>query len=271
MPTGADGVLTATWRPDVAAVSLDVLGSAWPAAVVEVRLVRRVAGEEETPVRGADKVSAIGGYWTGTDHEMLELGSSITYQAVGYTSAGLPVLSSMVTVSTEGARHGVWLKAPGRPNLTVRLGMVERGSRSSMTQGGVYNIAGGRGVAVAAASGRDGDTMTLRVRATSTAERESALALLDEHRVLLIQPVAHVRPFRDAWWFVSSVDEALLTQADRADYWDLTLNLTRVGVPSGAGQEVVGWSYASIASTYADYVAVKAAYSDYLSLTRGPA
>lgn len=270
MPTGADGVLTATWRPEVAAVSLEVLGSAWPSAVVSVRIERRVAGESVVPVRGADKVSAIGGYWTGTDHEM-PLESSVTYQAIGYTAADVPVLSSMVTVATSGAAHGVWLKAPGRPNLTVRMGMADRGTRSSSTQGGVYNIAGGRGVAVAAASGRDGDTMTLRLRAASTTQLNSATALLDEHRVLLIQPVGTVSPFREAWWFVSSVDESLLTQADRADYWDLTLTLSRVGVPSGAGQEVVGWSYASIAATYADYAAVKAAYSDYLSLTRGPA
>lgn len=268
MPTGADGVLTATWRPEAAAVSLEVLGSAWSSAVVEVRIERRVAGESVVPVRGADRVPAVGGYWVGTDHEQ-PLESSVTYQAIGYTAAGAQVLSAMVTVSTSGAPHGIWLKAPGKPNLTVRLGMVERGTRSSTTQGGVYNIAGGRGVAVAAASGRDGDTMTLRVRPRSTAELESALALLDEHRVLLIQPVAVIRPFRDAWWFVSSVEEALLTQADRADYWDITLNLTRVGVPAGAGQGVVGWSYAAVAGTYATYAALKAAKASYFDVARG--
>lgn len=268
MPTGADGVLTATWRPEAAAVSLEVLGSAWSSAVVDVRIMRYVAGEPDVPVRGADRVPAVGGYWTGSDHEQ-PLGSSVTYQAIGYTAAGAQVLSSMVTVSTDGAPHGIWLKAAGRPNLTCRLGLVERGARSSVTQGGVYNIVGGRGIAVAAAAGREGDTLSLRLRAESTAELTAALALLDERRIVLIQAVGTVRPLPDAWWYVSAVEDALVSQADRADLWDVTLALTRTGVPAGGGQGVIGWSYAAVAATYATYADLAAARDSYFDLARG--
>lgn len=268
MPTGADGVLTATWRPEAAAVSLEVLGSAWSSAVVEVRVMRLVAGEPDVPVRGADRVPAVGGYWAGSDHEQ-PLGSSVTYQAIGFTAAGATVLSSMVTVSTEGAAHGIWLKAAGRPNLTTRLGLVEVGELGSATQGGVYNVVGGRGIAVAAAAGREGDTLSLTVRAASVADLEAVDALLDEHRVLLIQPIARVRPFRPGWWFVSAVSTSLEVQVDRSDSWLIALSLTRTGVPAGGGQGVIGWSWAAVTATYPTWTAAMAAHPTWFDLTRG--
>lgn len=238
------------------------------APITHITIHRLVAGQPDTPVRGADHVPAIDGYWTGTDHEQ-PLRSTVTYQATGHTATGAQVLSSTVTVSTDGVAHGIWLKAAGHPNLTTRLGLVERGARSSVTQGGVYNIAGGRGIAVAAAAGREGDTLSLRLRAESTAELTAALTLLDEHRIVLIQAVGTVRPLPDAWWYVSAVEDALVSQADRTDLWDVTLNLTRTGIPAGGGQGVIGWSWDDVEATYATWNDVEAAYATWFDLERG--
>ena len=267
MPTGSDGVLTATWRPEAAAVSLEVLGSAWPSAVVEVRLMRLVAGETGVPVRGADRVPAVGGYWVGTDHEM-PLGSSIAYQAIGYTSAGVEVLSSMVTVSTEGAPHGIWLKVAGRPNLTVRTVGRSVDGPTSETQGGVYDIAGGFGVAVASASGINADRLTLTIGSVDATQEQSIRAVLSAHRVLLIQDCGH-DTIPSGWYFVGSVSRAprdpLYLLPGRAH----TLTLTRTGVPAGAGQGVVGWSYAAVRAAFATYAALKAAKATYFDVARG--
>lgn len=267
MPNGSDGVLTATWRPEAAAVSLEVLGSAWPSAVVEVRMMRLVAGEPDVPVRGADRVPAVGGYWVGSDHEM-PLGSSIAYQAIGYTSAGVAVLSSMVTVSTEGARHGIWLKVAGRPNLSVcTVGRAVDGPTSE-TQGGVYDIAGGFGVAVASASGINADRLTLTIGSVDAAQEQSIRAVLSAHRVLLIQDCGH-DTIPSGWYFVSSVSRAprdlLYLLPGRVH----TLTLTRTGVPAGAGQGVIGWSWDAVAATYATWDDVEAAYATWFDLERG--
>ena len=238
MPTGSDGVLTATWRPEAAAVSLEVLGSAWPSAVVEVRIMRLVAGETDVPVRGADRVPAVGGFWVGSDHEM-PLGSSITYQAIGYASAGAAVLSSMVTVSTSGAPHGIWLKVAGKPNLSVCTVGRSVDGPTSETQGGVYDIAGGFGVAVASASGINADRLTLTIGSVDAAQEQSIRAVLSAHRVLLIQDCGHdVIP--SGWYFVSSVSRAPRDARYLAPGRNHTLALTRTGIPAGAGQGVGG-------------------------------
>lgn len=271
MPTGSDGVLTATWRPEAAAVSLEVRGWAWPwpwsAEVVEVRIERRVAGEPVVPVRGADRVPAVGGYWLGTDHEM-PLRSSVTYQAIGYNASGAAFASSMVTVSTEGAPHGIWLKVAGRPNLSVcTVGRAVDGPTSE-TQGGVYDIAGGFGVAVASASGINADRLTLTIGSVDAAQEQSIRAVLSAHRVLLIQDCGH-DTIPSGWYFVGSVSrtprDPLYLLPGRAH----TLTLTRTGVPAGAGQGVVGWSYAAVAGTYATYTALKAAKASYFDVARG--
>ena len=267
MPTGTDGVLTATWRPEAAAVSLEVLGSAWPSAVVEVRMMRLVAGETDVPVRGADRVPAVGGYWVGSDHET-PLGSSITYQAIGYTSAGVTVLSSMVTVSTEGAPHGIWLKVAGRPNLTVcTVGRAVDGPTSE-TQGGVYDVAGGFGVAVASASGINADRLTLTVGSTDATQEQSIRAVLSAHRVLLIQDCGH-DTIPSGWYFVGSVSRAPRDPKYLLPGRVHTLTLTRTGIPAGAGQGVIGWDYAAIAASYADYAEVAATFASYYDLARG--
>lgn len=267
MPTGSDGVLTATWRPEAAAVSLEVLGSAWPSAVVEVRLMRLVAGETDVPVRGADRVPAVGGYWVGSDHEM-PLGPSITYQAIGYTSAGVAVLSSMVTVSTEGAPHGIWLKVAGRPNLSVcTVGRAVDGPTSE-TQGGVYDIAGGFGVAVASASGINADRLTLTVGSTDATQEQSIRAVLSAHRVLLIQDCGH-DTIPSGWYFVGSVSRAPRDPLYLLPGRVHTLSLTRTGVPAGAGQGVIGWSWDAVAATYATWADVEAAYATWFDLERG--
>ena len=267
MPTGSDGVLTATWRPEVAAVSLEVLGSAWPSAVVEVRLMRLVAGEEDVPVRGADRVPAIDGYWLGTDHEM-PLHSSVTYQAIGYTAAGAQVLSAMVTVSTEGAPHGIWLKVAGQPNLTVlTVGRAVDGPASD-TQGGVYDVVGGRGVAVASVAGVNAERVTLTVGSKDGAQERSIRNVLDTHRVLLIQDCGHdVLP--SGWYFVSSVSRAPRDPKYLLPGRVHTLSLTRTGVPAGAGQGVIGWSWAAVEATYATWDDVAAARASWFALERG--
>ncbi|QIK82391.1 hypothetical protein [Sanguibacter sp. HDW7] len=267
MPTGADGVLTATWRPEAAAVSLEVLGSAWSSAVVEVRVMRLVAGESDVPVRGADRVPAVGGYWAGSDHEQ-PLGSSVTYQAIGYTAAGVAVLSSMVTVSTEGAPHGIWLKAAGRPNLTVRgTGRASDGP-VSQTQGGVYDVIGGTGVAVASVAGVNASTYSLVVSSEDAGVEASIRALLSTTRVVLVQDCGH-DVIESGWYYVSQVSRAPRDPQYLLPGRVHTLSLTRTGVPAGGGQGVIGWSWAAVTATYPTWSAAMAAHPTWFDLTRG--
>lgn len=267
MPTGADGVLTAVWRPEAAAVSLEVLGSAWSSAVVEVRVMRLVAGESDVPVRGADRVPAVGGYWAGSDHEQ-PLGSSVTYQAIGYTAAGASVLSSMVTVSTDGAPHGIWLKAAGRPNLTVRTTGRASDGPVSVTQGGVYDVIGGTGVAVASVAGVNASTYSLVVSSEDAGREASIRALLGATRVILVQDCGH-DVVESGWYYVSQVARAPRDPQHLLPGRVHTLSLTRTGVPAGGGQGVIGWSWAAVTATYPTWSDAMSAHPTWFDLTRG--
>jgi len=267
MPTGADGVLTATWRSGAAAVSLEVVGTAWPVAVVEVRIMRLVAGQPDVPVRGADRVPAIAGFWVGSDHEQ-PLHSTVVYQAVGWTAAGAQVVSSMVTVDTTGAPHGIWLKAAGRPNLTVCTVGRSVDGPTSHTQGGVYDVVGGTGVAVASVAGVQADRVTMTV-GSLTVEQETAIrALLTTTRILLVQDCGH-DVIDSGWYYVDSVQRAPRDPQHLLPGRNHTLSLTRTGIPAGGGQGVVGWSWAAVEASYATWADVEAAYPTWFDLERG--
>lgn len=267
MSISAEGILEATFDPEWASVGLIVDGGMWPSPVATIRIVRRIAGEADMVVRGVDRVTAVGGYWIGSDIEM-PLGAPVSYIVDGYGPTGALVASAHVTVTTDGAGRGVWLKAAGQPNATVRLGLVEVGSITSETQGGVYDIVGGTGVAVGAAGGLNAERFSITVRAMTTSELDAALRTLAT-RILLIQPLARVRPFPSGWYFVESVSRTRANQVDGDETVDLALSVVRTGMPAGVGQGIAGVSWGSVMGTYGDWEQVTDDVATWFALGRG--
>lgn len=264
------GPLTATFDPARAAVALEVDGSQWgtdPGDITHITITRQVAGTPDVPVRGVDNLAVIGGAFVGSDIEA-PLHETVTYQLVGVSTEPAGNLTYSVTISTTGTECGLWLKVAGRPDLTHLAILRHVGDVESATQGGVYDVIGGHGVAVAAASGSDADRVQVTIGSRDDQATAAIRAVL-EHRIVLLQSCEH-RPLDAGWYFVSSVRRSLRAQTVHVPGRDFELTLTRAGVPAGAGQGVLGWDYQTIASDYPDYQSLIDSFEDFWALLRGP-
>lgn len=261
-------LLTATFSPGTASVSLVVDGSFWASVPASITVERRVAGRETVPVRGAHRVAAVGGYFVGSDSEM-DLDSTVTYVVTGYTSSGSAITGAEVTVSTEGGECGAWLKVAGRPGLNVLTILRNVGDVTSESQGGVYDIAGGRGVAVAEASGTRADRLSLLVGSEDSGHTDRVRAVLDESRIVLVQSCRH-RPFDSGWYFIPSVARSMRTQMSEFPGRNFAFDLVRTGVPAGAGQGLASWSWSALLESYATWQDVYEAFPSWFATAQGP-
>jgi hypothetical protein len=272
MPTSADGIIAATFEPDAARVQLVVDGGMWPGTVRTLTLTRTVPGYATVPVRGFDQPRrTAGGWYLGSDHEFEgPLGSDVTYTVTGYDAAGARVGSASVTVSTAGTEWGVWLKAPGRPELTIMCPLVSVTSRSITDQGGEYQVHGGD--AVSQSSGVNAEHLQLVV-ATRTPGEAAALRTLYERataRTLLVQ-TAEPEECTSGWYRVASLASENPAQV-RSDVYARrvhTLALTRVAMPAGVGVAFAGTIYESVRQAHPTYQAIKDLGLGYADLARG--
>ncbi|MFD2792588.1 hypothetical protein ACFS27_03405 [Promicromonospora vindobonensis] len=100
MPTSPDGILTVTFDPVRAAVQIQVNGSAWPAPVSRVTIMRTSPGQGAIPVRDLERRAVAGGTLLWVDNEA-PLGVDVTYSCVGYDSAGDEVQVGLTNLVTD--------------------------------------------------------------------------------------------------------------------------------------------------------------------------
>lgn len=268
MPVSGDGILEATFDPAWAAVRLIVDGGMWPTSVDTITITRAVAGEADVPVRGVESRQVVGGTFVGTDHEMA-LDTTVTYRVDGYLE-DVFVASAQVSVSTAGAAAGLWLKAAGRPDLTVRVPLRTVSETTSVTIGGVYQVAGGGGsVAQTSAqwSGIASDALAVTV-AAPVVSVPGLRALLDRARVVLLQPVGS-GDIDPGWYFVATVARVNPAQVEAFGQRWFTLNVQRTGVPAGDGAGLAGTSWAALADEHATWADVLAAYPSWFDVLKG--
>lgn len=267
MPTSPDGILQAEFDTAWASVTLIVDGGMWPSPVTAVTIRRAVAGVEAVTVRGVDRLPLVGGYFIGTDSEA-PLGASVQYVADGYASTGELVASATISVATSGAAAGVWLKVAGSPNLTAHAAIRAIGDIESTTQGGVYQIAGGGAVGVSEFGGINAENFSLTLSANVGGQLEQLRGALYTSRTVLVQPVGST-DIDPGWYFVHRVTRSNPAQVEHSRFRWYTLDLTRTGVPSGAGQGLSDWSWAAVLETYSTWEALGAAHPSWFSLLRG--
>lgn len=258
--------LVATWQPASASVLLTVVGSTWTTVPATVTVTRKTASTAEVKVRGIIGKSVIGGYLVATDHEM-DLNANVTYTITGYSALGAVVGSASATVATTAATDGVWVKAPGRPDLSVFCLPASLGDVSSQTIGGVYQVIGGQAVAVAQWSGLAALSAGLTLRTDRGSHTSRLKALLQVARVLLVQPVGW-SDLDPGWYYASSAVWQNPGGFDAFTFRLCTLALQHVGVPAGQ-QSGATWTYAVSSATWATYAASKAAHASYFARSQG--
>ncbi|MFE6228903.1 hypothetical protein [Cellulosimicrobium sp. NPDC057862] len=267
MPTSPDGILEAAFDAGQNLVRLTVDGGMWPDPVSWLLITRASAGVATEPVRTANTVRAAGGWWLGVD-DAAPMDTSCTYTVTGYSEGGEIVATASVVVETVGALWGLWLKAPGRPQLTCRAVFRGVGDRSSPTQGGVYQVPGGG--SVPQWSGVDTDQLTIEVATESAAETARLDALLRAERVLLIQS-GQPEEIPSGYYYVAvkSRSNPAQLRSDEEPYRVTDLALTATSAPAGEGQGYTGTTYETVRQTYATYADVLAGNATYFDVQQG--
>lgn len=260
---------TATFDPATAAVSLEVLSGEWPGATpTAVSITRRPMGGVEVPVRGWTRRTIVAGAVFAVDAEM-PLGTQVAYTVVGLDTAGATVGTRTATATTTGAAEGLWLKAPGRPDLTVRVDVANLGDIVSDTIGGNYQILGGDAIAVSQWGGISPDKVPLVLRTDRGSHTLALRALFQAARVVLLQPIG-LSDLDDGWMFVAQVARANPAGFDDFDFRWTTVQLEATSTPAG---DVAGatWTWDMLAATYATWDDVLAAHASWAAVVRGPA
>ena len=260
---------SATFDLVTAAVTVEVLTADWPGATpVQVSIVRRPSGEPEMAVRGWTRRAVVAGHVYATDGEM-PLESPVTYTVAGFSSAGASVGAVTVTVDTSGAEHGLWIKAPGRPDLTVRVDVATFDDIGSDTIGGNYQILGGDALAVSQWGGLAPDRVPLTLRTDRGPHTAALRALLTAARIVLLQPIG-LSDIDPGWYFAASAGRSNPGGFDAFEMRYTKLQLETTAVPAG---DVAGavWTWDMLAATYATWDDVAAAYSSWAGVMRGPA
>lgn len=259
--------LVAAFDPETASVQLTVDGSTWATVPATVTVTRQASGEASETVRGLIGKAVVGGYLVATDHEM-PLGASVTYTIVGMDSSGTSLASASASVATTVTATGVWVKAPGRPDLSILCQPASLGEITSTTVGGVYQVLGGEGVAVAQYSGVAPESFQLVLRTDKGADTDSLRKLLKDYRVVLLQPVG-VDDMDPGWYFTGQANRSNPGGFNDFAFRYTTLTPVASRVPAGSSGGSV-WTYAALADTYATYDDVKAAFGSYFALAQGP-
>lgn len=269
MAVSTNGILEVVFVPEWAACTLVVDGGMWPSAVTSITVTRTMPGFASITVRGLERREVIDGSWIGSDPE-ISLDSSVTYEVVGYSAAGLEVGRASVTVETTGAAWGLWLTVAGKPNLTTRAVYHDQGAVTSTTQGGVYPVAGGGSVAqsIAQYSGTDGDATSVTIRADSDAEIARVRAVLDNHRIVLLR-TGLPELLDSGWYFVDRVTSSWIEQTAEIRVKTFTLSLIRTAMPVGKGTGTAGVTWISVAAKHPTWAAVKTAVASWFELMKG--
>lgn len=202
-------------------------------------------------------------------------GADAGYGPVGsvlYSWDGTPNASTSLALTVTSATPvpwGLWLKAPGRPELTVRADLTNVGDRSTATQGGAYQVHGGP--AVPQSSGVNAETLTITVSTRDPGQAAALRRLLDTAtaRTLLLQ-TGQPEEIPSGWYFVSSATESNPAQmtSNLQPLRRFTLDLTRTVAPAGGGVAFSGTTYETVRQQHPTYADVAAA-GTYADVARG--
>lgn len=267
MPTSPDGILEAEFEASQNRVRLVVDGGMWPAPVSRLTITRSSAGAPTEPVRTANNAASAGGWFLGVD-DAAPMDSSCTYTVTGFDEGGVPVATASVVVATTGAEWGLWLKSPGRPQLTCLVTFRSVGDRDTPTQGGVYQVPGG--AAIPQWSGVDAESFAIEVATETQAATARLDALLRVERVLLVQS-GQPEEIPAGYYFAMKVPRSNPVQlrSDEEAYRVTTLDLVRTTAPVGEGQGFTGTTYETTRQTFATYADVLAGAATYFDVLEG--
>jgi hypothetical protein len=260
-------ILQVTYDPAWAAVRVVVDGGMWPSAVASIRLVRTSASEGVVPVRGVERLVTAGGYWIGTDHEM-PLGEAIQYTVAGYAANGTVVASESASVTTTSTACELWIKAPGRPDLSRPVKFRTIGDVAFSPRGSNYQIA--RGGAVAQTSGMDTESLSLVVGVDGPGEVTALERLVRGYQTILLQHGGEPE-FTPGWYMVTSMSRSNPAQKVYGIYAkrDFTLNLEATSRPAGVGVAATGVSWATVMQQHATWADVLATVPTWFDLQKG--
>ncbi len=231
--------------------------------VSRVLIERSSPGVATEPVRTANNVPTAGGWFLGAD-DAAPMDTTCTYTVSGLDEYGGLVATSSVAVETTGAARGLWLKAPGRPQFTCRVRLIDPGENSAQTQGAVFQVPGG--ATIPQWSGVDGDTRRLVVAAPTAADVARLRALLATERTLLIQS-RQPEQFPSGYWFVQTEGISRIGPATEQAWFSLPV--TRTTAPVGEGQGFTGTTYETVRQTYATYADLLAGNATYFDVIEG--
>ncbi|WP_454044409.1 hypothetical protein [Cellulosimicrobium sp. Marseille-Q8652] len=266
MPTSPDGILDASYDAVQNLVRLTVDGGMWPAPVSRLTITRSSAGAPTEPLRTVRNRAVAGGWFLGYD-DAAPMDATSTYTATGMDAFGGTVAVATVAVDVAGAEWGLWLKAPGRPQLTCRVALHDPGEVNAVTQGMAYQVPGGS--AIAQWSGVDADSRTITVIAKSAQDAARVRALLAAERTLLIQ-TGQPEEIPSGYWFVLAENAARLgvRKPGTGQVW-FTLPLTRTTAPVGEGQGFTGATYETARQRHPTYRALRDANATYFDVQQG--
>ena len=133
------------------------------------------------PVRLAEPATLTHGVWSGYDYES-PFGVSLLYTITGDTGA-------TATISARLDVPDVWLRSPGQPELSCRIGYQGRGSMGSRTRKSTQAALtpfGRSSPIIVSGPVRQSASSSLLVLTQSLAERAALWALLETDAVLLL-------------------------------------------------------------------------------------
>jgi len=262
--------LTPTFYPqqNLVQLVLDGTGTGWSTATAAT-ITRSVAGGSPVPVRGVERRPVVGGVLVWSDNEA-PMDTSVVYAATGVGFDGPVPLTA--TVETTGAAWGLWVKAPGRADLNVRVALRDFGQTTRQVQGGSWQIPGGQ--RVAESSGLAQVSSTIEVATRAPAEHDALRAVLEAAPggVVLLQTGQPAEPelpssyYQVTSWSTSNPGRA---RSDVSGFRVHTLAVDRVAMPAGDSTGFSGVSHDVIAATFPSHQAIKDAGLTHLDLAMG--
>ncbi|GAA1995601.1 hypothetical protein GCM10009718_36950 [Isoptericola halotolerans] len=283
MPTSSDGVMEANFDPQRNLVNLVVHGENWffPESPVEMTILRSTPAQVATPVRGAERVLAPGGTLVWSDNEA-PMGVEVRYRAEGFYSSGGSHVSAQAIVPMMGAAWGLWVKVPGRPELTTRVEVNLAPEQSRETLGGYWQITGAvtqagfqevSGPTLAQSAGMGALMIPdLEVTTYSPAELSALQRAVRQApgQVVLLQS-GQPEEIPSGYYQVQSMSTTN-PAGMRSDLQPLRrtrLSLVEVSTPAGPATGWSGATYGDVADAFATYQDIVDADVSYLDLATG--